>query len=487
MATPRCIRVGWVFEGGGAKGSFSFAAALELLGARVPLDCLAGTSVGALTALLLSCGACAEGQALWRTLKRKDVLPFRKWKLFSIPYLTVLLFLHSYIWTFTGRRGWPDAGRIRRLLEGSALFLMLLPIWTFCITLAMHDSWMTKGLAIAIGLYFVFAVIVHTESSWPEQERRKLVGVAQSLVALSLVVVPALILADFVSRLLGSGSLALKIERLPVTYGFLCGLAFHLIAANAQSRSVLSSIPLRELVVGVLNKGPPKVPTYVTVAFESRHFDPDFPSIAASPRDPGNPPHYYPIQRAEFVPRYLRVDNLPLSRIADYVTASAALPFGLLNAVKIGSKEVIDGGVADNVPIRPLIDEQDCDVIIVFRLNSEPTPPSDDLISQHPDLQWHWKRSWRKENLATYIPDDDFKNRDWSNHQDPAEPVRIPWLALPRKWPELIIVQPTDQSLGGLLDFSDEMRAKREAWGKEAGERAVLEWHRIVTKLNQAS
>jgi len=105
MADSCSPRVGWVFEGGGAKGSFSYAAAEVLIPEQVPFHCLSGTSVGALTALLLSCNALAKGRELWSEIERKDVLPFRTWKIFAVPRFFVLLFLHSYIWTYTGRRG----------------------------------------------------------------------------------------------------------------------------------------------------------------------------------------------------------------------------------------------------------------------------------------------------------------------------------------------------------------------------------------------
>jgi predicted acylesterase/phospholipase RssA len=74
-------RIGWVFEGGGAKGSFSFAAARRLIRAGVPMHCVSGTSVEALSALLFSCHQADTGEQLWARLGRQDVLPFKSWKI----------------------------------------------------------------------------------------------------------------------------------------------------------------------------------------------------------------------------------------------------------------------------------------------------------------------------------------------------------------------------------------------------------------------
>lgn len=49
----------------------------------------------------------------------------------------------------------------------------------------------------------------------------------------------------------------------------------------------------------------------------------------------------------------------------EHLLASAALPFGVVPAVK----GYVDGGVADNLPIYPLISLLACDIILVIRAN----------------------------------------------------------------------------------------------------------------------
>lgn len=475
-------KVGWVFEGGGAKGSFSFAAASALMDAGVPFHCLAGTSVGALTALLLSCQARADGTKLWKDIRRQDVLPFRTWKVFGAVYWFWLLFLHSYIWTYTGRRGWPDPGLMRRVLERAALAVMLFPMISFGLhMLLLGESWWHLAIGAAATLYMAFAIWAHTSDDWPEEERRRMIGVAQAMPALELVVVPLMILAAAYQWLFGWFEGVSPPRYLLAFLSFAVPLAIHLIAAGASTNAALSNVPLRRKVVDILNKQLPQIPTYVTVARESRHIDPDRPIISVIHFESGTVPEYVVNARSEFVPMYLRIDGKPLEAVADWVTASAALPLGLVAPLPVDDYLAVDGGVADNVPIRPLVDIEQCDVLFVFRLNREPEPREDDLTSQHPDMAEHWKRCWRMEDVASFQPGTEFFEQDWGRFEAPRIPTEVPWRTLPARWPVIITVQP-DDDLGGLLDFRPEIRERREALGRRAAAKALGAWRQIRSK-----
>lgn len=479
MSHQRKLKVGWVFEGGGAKGSFSFSAAMALMDAGVPFHCLAGTSVGALTALLLSCQARADGTNLWQDIKRQDVLPFRTWKVIGAPYWFCLLFLHSYMWTYTGRRGWPDPGLMRRILERSALFVMLIPMIAFgpCL-LVLGESWFIRIVGGATTIYIVLAIWMHTTDDWPDEERRRMIGVARAVPAMELLVVPLIVIVAAYQWLIG-GIEPFKLPWFaPALFVFGLPLAIHLIAAGVHNHAALSNVPLRRRVVEILNKKLPQIPTYVAVARESCHVDPDRPIISAMQYDEGSPPEYFVTEQSEFVPMYLRIDGRPLEEVADWVTASAALPLGLIAPIPINDYLAVDGGVADNVPIRPLVDMEQCDVLFVFRLNREPEPRIDDLASQHPDMAMHWKRCWRKEDVALFQPTPQFLQQDWGRFQAPKEPTAVPWRAAPTRWPKIIMVQP-DNDLGGLLDFRPEIREKREALGRQAAAKALDAWLNI--------
>jgi len=304
---------------------------------------------------------------------------------------------------------------------------MFLPVWAMGWTFALDGAWLARAMGGGIALYFVFVIWAHTGDDWPEDDRRTKLGIARSLPAMELVLVPVLIGVDLLSHLFGDGSLALRLQSLPISYGLLLGLVIHLLAAGAVNGAVLSNVPLRQKVVDVLAKGPPLLPTYVTVAREVRWLDPDYPLIAVAPRDPGDPPHYYVTAGTNFAPKYLRIDGRPLEEVADLVTANAALPLGPIAPVSVEGEKVVDGGLADNVPVRPLLDHEACDVLFVFRLNREPEPAKDDLVRQHPDMAEHWKHCWRKEDVAAFEPDEDFLTQDRERYRAPASPTRIPW------------------------------------------------------------
>lgn len=469
-------RVGWVFEGGGAKGSFSFAAAMALIDAGVPFHCLAGTSVGALTALLLSCQARADGKKLWQEIRRQDVLPFRTWKILGAPYLFCLLFLHSYIWTYTGRRGWPDPGPMRRVLERAALFVMLIPVFSFGLSMvALGQSWLIRVIGGGVTAYFAFAIWAHTADDWPEEERRRLISIARSMPALELLLVPLMMVMALYQWLFGGRDPLQLLSFWTAFCALSLPLVIHLVAANAGKHAALSNVPLRQKVVDILAKQLPQIPTYVTVARESRHIDPDRPIISATQYDQTSPLEYFVTAQSEYVPMYLRIDGRPLEEVADWVTASAALPLGLVAPMSVKDYSVVDGGVADNVPVRPLVDLEQCDLLFVFRLNRELEPRDDDFTTQHPNMVEHWKRCWRKEDVAAFQPTPQFLEQDWGQFQAPKKPTAVPWRVARTPWPEIIIVQP-DDDLGGLLDFSPEMRNQREAWGQQAAAKALDAW-----------
>jgi NTE family protein len=64
------------------------------------------------------------------------------------------------------------------------------------------------------------------------------------------------------------------------------------------------------------------------------------------------------------------VNELPESEILHALMASAALPL-ILGPRKVGSRRYLDGGLTDNVPLRPLVANCRCDLIVVVHLNGD--------------------------------------------------------------------------------------------------------------------
>ena len=66
----------------------------------------------------------------------------------------------------------------------------------------------------------------------------------------------------------------------------------------------------------------------------------------------------------EYVPRYVRLDKLAATERTDVLTASAAIPFAVFPAVTLNDVEYIDGGVADNIRLFPILAFHGCDEVM---------------------------------------------------------------------------------------------------------------------------
>ena len=74
---PAGLRLGLVFAGGGAKAAYEAGVALALRERGVVPSAVAGTSSGALNAVMVATGEAERLAALWRALRQEDVLRYR--------------------------------------------------------------------------------------------------------------------------------------------------------------------------------------------------------------------------------------------------------------------------------------------------------------------------------------------------------------------------------------------------------------------------
>jgi len=89
-------RVGLVLEGGGTKGAYA-SGFLQVLHERgVTFDAVAGTSVGALNALLWSTGNTHAGVELWQTITQERIFPFRIPRTLAFSLVPFVLIVHTY-------------------------------------------------------------------------------------------------------------------------------------------------------------------------------------------------------------------------------------------------------------------------------------------------------------------------------------------------------------------------------------------------------
>lgn len=82
-------RIGLVLSGGGAKGAYEIGVykALSAMGADTYIDAIAGTSVGALNAVLLDSRGAEYSEQIWNNLKITDMLHPDKQRFTKLPAL----------------------------------------------------------------------------------------------------------------------------------------------------------------------------------------------------------------------------------------------------------------------------------------------------------------------------------------------------------------------------------------------------------------
>jgi predicted acylesterase/phospholipase RssA len=130
-----------------------------------------------------------------------------------------------------------------------------------------------------------------------------------------------------------------------------------------------------------------------------------------------------------------------------------------------GDTMLVDGGVIDNCPVVPLVEEK-CDVVITVHLR-----PSAPLADAHT----HWQKTQRMLDLEQQRPTKDFIERYMNRlkHGSRAPPV-FPIRAVPSHWKKHFAVQP-HKDLGGLLSFSAKYLKRRLDEGEQRGGEVVAE------------
>ncbi len=229
--------------------------------------------------------------------------------------------------------------------------------------------------------------------------------------------------------------------------------------------------PLRALVSRVISEGI-KIPLYVTVAEEDLVVDPDRPVWHESTAKGA---HFYSLEaKLGFFPQYICIDAASPERDLDCVLASAAMPLGFVKSIVVNGKEYVDGGIADNCPIYPLIAIEQCTEIVVIRLNPGPRDLADvtTAIREIDRLE----RVRRAQPITTswafdvfeYVQNDGFRKP--YRYSDP--PATIPFRDFTHLMPRISYVSP-ERSLGGLisgtLNFSKEYSTKLIDMGYQDG------------------
>jgi predicted acylesterase/phospholipase RssA len=125
--------------------------------------------------------------------------------------------------------------------------------------------------------------------------------------------------------------------------------------------SAFASNSLKTTLTNQINGRSFNIPTFVTTARAEEIYDPDNLRYQST----GMPPSSaisIPSSEPRFIPEYLRIDVMAEGMV-EALLATAALPYGIVPSIS----GTIDGGLADNTPVFPLITSERCQNLLVIR------------------------------------------------------------------------------------------------------------------------
>ena len=458
---PEDLRIGIAFEGGGAKGSFGWGVIEVLLEAGIKPVAVSGTSAGALSAVAVAAGKYSDGSRLYRNLRLADVLPFKANVLLALPMFAVSYASHACLRQVAGM----NATHIEKdsAVANVAARLIFLTI------LLVSVGWMLsfyaepdprpqqvsnfQNIVVGSALLLMFGLIVVLGG-------RRL---THALFFLCLGWLGGYPIYQFIFglgvKVFSSGGAGMD-DLVVHLRGFLPIIVLkvvHVLAKLCSKITLSSNAPLRRHVEDLVKDGI-CIDCYAAVATAHEIFDPDNPVYDVVPSGiEGVPPEMYPSHVPTYVPEYFNLREVPTDEVATLAVASAALPFGIVRHETYKGFDYVDGGLADNCPVRPLIDSNCCEVLITIHLRPD-APLS--------DVERHYLETWRLSDLLE-SPFGCIANR--SVELPEQEGLFVPYRELPRRFPIVFSVMPSID-LGGLLDFRKSAVEMRLAEGRRQGE-----------------
>ena len=336
----RLVKRGLVLEGGGAKGAFAFGCLQAIREAKIPIHAVSGTSVGALNAALWATESFDFGREQWENMSQDKLYPWRKPKWFHRLVMVPIILGHLAKALRSGHV--HPVGVFRVAFFCYNILFMLIPLTFLCV----NDM---RFLHVWEFAYVVITALMCAAFVKPDARNIRHWFLTQYSTILVFNVL------DWKEK--GSPNIALLIS---VVIIFLLDRFFR----SLSSRTFWESTPLRKTIETIV-KMEFKIPTYVTFASAQNLIDPD--GLQWDVTWKGN---FRTASQLTWYPEYLKIQDQNLSdddRVSALL-ASAALPFGIVPSVKLGEHELVDGGIADNRPVFPLVEIEKCDEVFVVLL-----------------------------------------------------------------------------------------------------------------------
>ena len=292
---------------------------------------VAGTSAGGLCAIIWSTGRVDEGIAAWKGIDHSGFFGCTPdgclRRLIKILCIAGKLYV-SYVKNVEPE-GQPQTVRdvVFSLVIGVFAWLLLFnvfPLW----------GWVLSALGIPVVALFAFANELPV-IGWDNRVRQLMVDTIGFIATTRLLVSASWLLLE-------SAGLVTLETRITLSEAVGCGLILAAMRLPVRLETTLMEGKLLAVQIDRFLESDLKIPTYVTVARE----------IAP------NSPHFMLASPGVFKVHYAGLHLAPADVRSDYAYASAALPFGILAHAEIGGKIYVDGGVADNTPLLPMMLEE---------------------------------------------------------------------------------------------------------------------------------
>ncbi|WP_172315228.1 patatin-like phospholipase family protein [Paraburkholderia solitsugae] len=377
----RPIRRGLVIAGGGAKGAYSFGALKALHESDIKFEAVSATSAGALNAAIWATGQIEAGEILWRRVSPHNTYQFHG-PLRLLPRTLAQLFLQAVILFNLGAHR-ILLGRFRteyqQLAEYAAIFLA----WAVATSVFVLNGglivWddrlvrmpMSYGILALAAVFFLIGYVTKEYYFFAE---KLAYGVVLSVLLLRLIVVSVSVFRAIDNGYV-RGAAYVVFSVLVIALGVVLSAFLKLVLRILTRITTFSSAPLRSTIGEFLRDSTLTMPCFAAVAWNKLVYDPDRPVWRYHPKGNTIAGWWAPEAQPIWVPEYIRVDEVPPEARIDVLMASAAIPFGVVKAIVVNGKEYVDGGLADNEPITPLLqfglDE-------IWLLSLDPNGKSDD-------------------------------------------------------------------------------------------------------------
>lgn len=398
---------GLVLAGGGGKGAYQVGCWRAMRELGVEVSVIAGTSVGGLNAALMAQGDEEAAQELWRSITPGQVF---RWRHGISPLALVLRLALGMLGPRGLSAGPRRLGANAERLIATAASLQPLAIIGGCVTVAKDPAYRILGVG----------------GAW----RYPLIPILTLSAAAALVL---LLLAPYYAwRLLDRVNLFV-LDNEPLRRTITKHLRIEEVSASHQ------------LVL-------------VTSASKVELFDPDQPDyIKHYPDEKASHARYEAVFETRFLPHYTALNGRSNEELLELLIRTSSLPFGIFPRVQQRhgaewTRGTLDGGVADNTPLLPML-RLGVDRVIVIHLDHSKgrrrrRASLDATETREAAIIERLTRlaPESEQNFAAFVRRNGnwFTLREWNRVEKPIR-ERPVWAV-----PELVHIVPS-RSLGGLL------------------------------------